>query len=198
MWNTSKTPDHKKNSHALWICDQWQVIITSVLAVSLGHALLPGGVLLIADTRTLNACQPHQNQPRPRPWTHPPGGHISSSQSRAEEIALDQTNTRKGATDRNTPGITTLSLFTIPQLTANRHLVSYDRKLPAGNQSVTEFRPVELDRTRPNYIRRTWVCSTCQCPSNSQCDAADKSMMSPPGPFSSWHLSVFVCLPIPL
>lgn len=177
-------------------------IITSGLALSLGHALLTGGVFLIADTCTLNASQPHQNPPRPRPWTRPPGGRISPSQSCAEEISLDQTNTRKRATDRNTPGITSLFLslllFTIPQLRANRHLVSYDRKLPAGNQSITEVRPVESDWTGPNYIQRTWVCGTCQCPSNPQYDAADKSMISPLGSFCFRHLSVFIGLPFSL
>lgn len=90
-----------------------------------------------------------------------------------------------------------LSLCTIPQL-MNRHLVSYNWKLPAGNQSITEVRPVESDWTRPNYIQCTWVCGICQCPSNPRYDAADKSMISPPGSLCSRHLSVFVCLPFPL
>lgn len=180
--------------HNLWICDWWQDITTSALALSLGLALFT--VLLIADTSNLNASQPHQNPPRPRPWTHPPGGCISHSQSCAEEISLDQTNTRKGETDRNIPGITSLLSISHFLLSLNWWTGTLWVRTESSLRVIRALQ--KLDWARPNYIQCTWVCDTCQCPSNPQYDAADKSMISPPGSFCSWHLSVFLCLPFPL
>jgi len=128
MWNRSKNQTRKqKNMHNLWICDLWQDIITSALALSLSFALFT--VLLIADTSNLNAGQPHQNPPRPRPWTHPPGGCISHSQSRAEE---------RGQLTEILPGITShisLSLFYCPSADEQ---APCELRLPVGNQSIKE------------------------------------------------------------
>lgn len=160
------------------MCDQWQTIITSTLIRSLGHAPLTGGMLLIANTGTLNS-----GQPKPGPWTRPPGDHTSPSRS---SIASAPTKSPliKQIPVRRWQKYTGNSL-SLPWLMASRHLVSYDRMLPVDNQSPTEVCTVESNWTWPNYIPQILysMCDAYPFPSNPRFNMADKSTMSPPGHF---------------
>lgn len=194
MWNILSTKLTRNKSPNLQMCDQWQTIITSTLIRSLRHAPLTGGMLLIANTGTLNT-----SQPRPGPWTHPPGDHTSPSSASA---------LRKSPQIKQIPARRwqkyTGNRLSLPSLMVSRHLVSYDRKLPVDNQSLTKVCTVESSWMWPNYIPQNPLLYLCLCvmptraPQTLTSTWQTNQRWAHRAPFAPWHLSNFICLPFPL
>lgn len=106
------------------MCDQWQTIITSTPIRSLSHAPLTGGMLLIANTASLNTQTQALalNPPTCRPYITQPEQHCLST----EKISPDHTHTSEEMTEIYWES-------SLPLRMVSWHLLSYDRKLPVGN-----------------------------------------------------------------